>query len=189
MSTALFAQQLEHLYEDPNGFESLAIDIFRYQATANALYKQYIELLGIKPDNIQKVSEIPYLPIAFFKTKSVLSGNWAPKMQFLSSGTGQVQSKHPVKDPSLYLKNTVRGFQHFFGEVKDHCFLALLPSYLERKGSSLVYMLDHFISLSKYSQSGFYLNQFEQLQKTLLDCQAKGIPTILFGVPFGKLIL
>ena len=187
MSTALFAHQLTHLYKDPNGFETLALDIFRYQASANLVYKQYLALLNIKPHTIEKVSDIPCLPIAFFKNKSLLSGSWAPKMQFLSSGTTHVQSKHPVKNPKLYLDNTVNGFQHFFGAVQDYCFLALLPSYLEREGSSLVYMLEHFISLSKYGQSGFYLHQFDLLQEKLLECKAKGIPTILFGVPFGLL--
>jgi hypothetical protein len=187
MYTPTFSLQLEQLYKDSSGFDALALDIFRYQASENKIYAEYLSLLGVKPNTIHKVSDIPCLPIAFFKNKSVMTKEWTPKMEFLSSGTGQVQSRHPVKDPILYLENTVRGFEHFFGKVEDYCFLALLPSYLEREGSSLVYMLEHFISLSKYEQSGFYLSQFDQLREKLLDCKQKGIPTILFGVPFGLL--
>ena len=142
---------------------------------------------SIKPENISKVAKIPCLPISFFKSDPIKSGDWATEIEFKSSGTGGMQSKHHVRNSTSYLANTVAGFKYFFKSPKEYCFLALLPSYLERDGSSLVLMLDHFISMSKYKQSGFYLNQYNRLRDKLKECIDSDIPTILFGVPFGLL--
>ena len=187
MSSKLFASRVQHLYQDKDGFSDLALDIFRYQAQHNPLYRKYLDCLGIKPENIDNVAHIPCLPIAFFKNNEIKSGEWTAECLFTSSGTGGVQSVHHVPNKDRYLENTIAGFHHFFGPVKDFCFLALLPSYLEREGSSLVYMLQHFIEQSRYSQSGFYLNQYDKLKDVLQECIRKDIPTILFGVPFGLL--
>jgi len=187
MHSKYFAQKISLLYDEPAGFEDLAIEIFLYQAEHNSLYKQYLSLLNIKPKNITKVTEIPCLPISFFKSNVIKSGEWGTEIEFKSSGTGGAQSCHHVRQSTEYLANTVSGFKHFFKSPNEYCFLALLPSYLERKGSSLVLMLEHFISLSQYPLSGFYLNQFEALEATLKKCIKAKIPTILFGVPFGLL--
>lgn len=187
ISSKHFASRVQGLYQEAKGFDDLAMDIFSYQAKHNTLYSNYLDYLKVIPEKIDKVSDIPCLPISFFKNHEVKSGAWKSETVFSSSGTGGAQSYHHVSDKNAYLKNTALGFNHFFGGVQDYCYLALLPSYLERKGSSLVYMLQHFIDQSKYSQSGFYLNQFTNLTTTLKDCIQKEIPTILFGVPFGLL--
>ena len=187
MHSTDFSQRIFQLYSDQSRFESLAIEIFMHQAKNNSLYKNYLSLLDIKPEKISKVAQIPCLPISFFKTNALKSGDWTSEIAFKSSGTGGVQSVHHVRRPSDYLSNTVAGFKHFFKSPEKFCFLALLPSYLEREGSSLVLMLEHFIGLSKYPQSGFYLNQYDRLKSTLQECIAAKIPTILFGVPFGLL--
>ncbi len=187
MHSNYFTQKISNLYKNPSGFNVLAMEIFQYQAEYNSLYQNYLSLLDIKPSNITKVTEIPCLPISFFKFKEIKTGNWDTEIKFKSSGTGGVQSCHHVRQSGDYLSNTVNGFKHFFNPPSEYCFLALLPSYLEREGSSLVLMLDHFIKASRYSQSGFYLNQFNQLKNTIEECKEAGIPTILFGVPFGLL--
>ena len=167
-------------------FEALALQIFQYQALHNPLYARFIQLLN-RPAPTQR-QEIPFLPIRFFKTHSIQSGDWLPATVFTSSTTtGQVPSRHLVRDTSAYLENARKGFAPFYGNPSDWCVLALLPSYLERSGSSLVAMADDWIQRSQYPESGFFLNNFEQLAKTLLKCQKKGIPTLLLGVSFALL--
>ena len=171
-------------------FESLALRIFRYQAHYNSLYKNYLALLHIAPNSVKSIQDIPFLPISFFKTKVVQTGSNEPKAQnyiFSSSGTSGITSKHFVKDLDFYKKNTVLGFQEFYGKVKDYCILGLLPSYLERNDSSLVTMIAHFIQLSKYPQSGFFLHNYEELADILKDCQRQKTPTLLLGVSFALL--
>jgi hypothetical protein len=187
MHSTLFSKKISKLYSEPSYFDSLALEIFMHQAKENDLYRSYLSLLKVKPKSVSKVSEIPCLPISFFKSKPVKSGNWNSSLAFKSSGTGGVQSVHHVRKIEDYLANSVSNFKHFFNSPKEYCFLALLPSYLEREGSSLIYMLDHFINLSQYDQSGFYLNQYDRLKDTLQACIDLQIPTILFGVPFGLL--
>lgn len=187
MHSTHFSQSILQLYSDQSHFESLALEIFLHQAKHNKLYKNYLSLLFIKPEKISKVSEIPCLPISFFKSNAIKTGDWDTEIEFRSSGTGGVQSVHHVKASSEYLDNTVAGFKRFMDSPEEYCFLALLPSYLERDGSSLVLMLDHFIGMSKYQQSGFYLNQYDRLESTLQECIDLNIPTVLFGVPFGLL--
>lgn len=187
MHSTYFSQKILNLYSDLSNFDGLALEIFLYQAKHNTLYNEYLSLLNIKPEKISKVSDIPCLPISFFKSNAIKTGVWASEIEFKSSGTGGTQSTHHVRHSSEYLANTVAGFEHFFNTPKKFCFLALLPSYLEREGSSLVLMLEHFIGLSEYAESGFYLNQFDLLKDTLEKCITSKIPTILFGVPFGLL--
>jgi len=187
MSSDYFSQQIPKLYQDAAQFSRLALEIFQYQANSNAIYQRYLSLLHVEPDKIANVAEIPCLPISFFKKYALKTGDWESKLQFSSSGTGGIQSVHHVRDQNAYLKNTVNGFETFFKSPSEYCFLALLPSYLEREGSSLVLMLEHFIAESDYLQSGFYLNEFDLLKEKLQECIAHKIPTILFGVPFGLL--
>jgi phenylacetate-coenzyme A ligase PaaK-like adenylate-forming protein len=170
----------------PTTFDQVALAIFRYQAQYNSIYRQFIEILGIEPDKIQDIHQIPFLPIPFFKTHEIKTGQWQTQTIFTSSGTtGQTPSQHLVKDINWYLTNSVDGFEEFYGSVQDYCILALLPSYLERKGSSLIKMVEYFIQQSKYQQSGFYLYNHEELIQHLKILNHQNIPTLLIGVSFA----
>ncbi|MCA0238051.1 MAG: acyl transferase [Bacteroidetes bacterium] len=172
----------------PAQFETTALSVFRYQAKANPFYAKYLKLLGRNPETIDRLSDIPFLPIQFFKKQEIQSGDWTPETIFLSSSTtGQTPSQHLVRSVDWYLQNTRRGFGQFYGDPSEWCVLALLPSYLERTGSSLVAMADYFIHLSKYSESGFFLNDLQQLSHTLVRCRLHGYKTLLLGVSFGLL--
>ncbi len=168
-------------------FEELALAVFRYQAEYNPLYRQYIDLLRLKPQKVDRLEQIPFLPIQFFKTHEIKTGEWNPEMWFSSSGTGgfAANSRHAVCSVSWYLDNTVRIFDFFYGKIEEYAVLALLPAYLEREGSSLVLMAEHFIKRSKYPQSGFFLYDQEALIKTLQSCREAKIPVLLLGVSFA----
>lgn len=171
-------------------FDALALEIFHYQAANNSLYAQYLQLLGVDHSTINSINEIPFLPIQFFKNYSIQTGNWSPAVIFSSSGTtGQTRSQHLVYDLEFYLHNTKKSFEYFYGDLSGYCFLALLPSYLERSGSSLVAMADYFIKQSRYPQSGFFLNEYDKLVETLKNCKKNAIPTVLLGVSFALLDL
>lgn len=173
---------------DGKGFEDLALAVFQYQARHNALYARYLELLG-RP-RPHALTDIPFLPIRFFKTHEVKSGDWTPQTAFTSSSTtGQVPSRHLVRDAGFYLENARRAFARQWGDPSEWCTLALLPSYLERGGSSLVAMADYFIRLSKYTESGFFLNDPDRLGAVLAQCRAEGRKTLLLGVSFALLDL
>lgn len=175
---------------DDTTFEEVALLLFYYQATHNKLYRKFINLLGIDPKKVDRLSAIPFLPIEFFKSYDIQSDEWDAVQVFTSSGTsGQQSSRHLVKSTDWYLEQARRGFGHFYDNVSDYCFLALLPSYLERQGSSLIAMADDFIKHSSYAQSGFFLYDFETLSKHLQQCRKQQIPTILLGVSFALLDL
>jgi len=174
----------------PQLFNRLALDIFQYQAKENPVYNQYLSLLNIDVKKIKTLTDIPFLPISLFKTHSILTGNQPPEITFSSSGTtGQQTSLHQIVDPDFYTQNTFRAFTHFYGPIEHYCVLALLPAYLERTGSSLVYMVEQFIQRSQYSTSGFYLDNLKKLAEQLSIQQEKGIPTLLIGVSFALLDL
>jgi phenylacetate-coenzyme A ligase PaaK-like adenylate-forming protein len=170
-------------------FEATAQAVFAYQAAHNPLLAQYLKLLGY-PTNTQfsRPEQRRFLPISFFKSHAVQTGSWVPETTFSSSGTtGQKTSQHLVRELDFYLQNTRRGFSHFYGDPSEWAVLALLPSYLERSGSSLVAMAEHFIQLSKHAESGFFLHDFEQLKQALIHCKSKACKTILLGVSFALL--
>lgn len=180
----LLAKKVERV--TPADFDQLALEVFRYQATYNSLYADYIRLLDINPEKVVKVEQIPFLPIQFFKTHDIQTGKWEPEAIFTSSGTtGQTTSRHLVRDLDFYLRNTRRGFEHFYGNLEEYCVLALLPSYLEREGSSLVAMANYFIQQSKFDFSGFFLYNLEELIQVLQECKYHNIPTLLLGVSFA----
>lgn len=171
-------------------FEKTALEIFRFQATNNLVYKKFIELLNISVCSVNSIKEIPFLPIQFFKSHKVVSTNNPIEQLFLSSGTtGTIQSKHYVTDVSIYEKSYRNAFEYFYGDIKDYTVLALLPSYLERDGSSLIYMVDDLIKKSNKPKSGFYLNNFDELSKNLKELEKKGEKTLLIGVSFALLDL
>jgi len=169
-------------------FEYSAIQLFQYQYNHNLIYQSWVNNLGLDPVNIKTIGDIPFLPISAFKSNVLHCELTNEETIFLSSGTtGMTPSKHFVYDLSLYLNNARLIFESFYGAVENYCFLALLPSYLERKGSSLVAMIDFFINKSKYEESGFYLYDHESLLKQLEQCRDQQIPTILFGVSYALL--
>ncbi len=174
----------------PEDFNALALDVFYYQYEANILYKRFVDLLGLKPSTIRSVDQIPFLPIEFFKRAEVLSAEAPPQAVFLSSGTtGSNTSKHLVTDLKLYENSFLGAFDIFYGAIDSYCVLALLPSYLEREGSSLVYMVNELIKQSKHDQSGFYLNNIKDLLNTLRELKSRNVKTILIGVTYALLDL
>ena len=171
-------------------FTNVALNIFKHQFKNNKVYRSFCDLLYIHPSDVQTIEQIPFLPIQFFKTKNVISSTNHIQEIFSSSGTtGSITSKHLVTDLSWYEKSYLNGFKHFYGNIEDYVVLALLPNYLERKGSSLVYMVDDLIKKSKHSQSGFYLNNLDELAKKLIELDKKGQKILLIGVSFALLDL
>lgn len=171
-------------------FEDLALKIFKFQFENNAVYRSFCDLLYKHPADVKSIAAIPFLPIQFFKTHEVIASKGEIEKIFTSSGTtGSTPSKHYVTDLKLYEESYLKGFHHFYGAVEDYVVLALLPSYLERDGSSLVYMVNDLIEKSKHTESGFYLNNLEDLAKTLIGLEAKNQKTLLIGVSFALLDL
>lgn len=171
---------------EASGFDALALQIFHYQYEKNEVYRQFVDLLRVNPNSIQSIDKIPFLPIQFFKNRIIKSGDWQAETVFTSSGTtGQISSQHFVKDTNLYKQITDRGFEKFYGNIDQYSVLALLPAYLERKGSSLVYMANHFINLSKQPNSDFFLYNYAALVDQLKYNQERNIPTLLLGVSFA----
>lgn len=173
-------------------FEELAMQVFRFQCQHNETYQRFIRFSKVKYQTIERIDQIPFLPISVFKQHEVKTGSiWTPEKVFTSSGTtGQLNSRHLVRDNNWYLENTVRGFEQFYGPINDWAVLALLPNYLEREGSSLVEMAQHFIGLSDYKElCGFYLYNTDELLQTLARCEEKNIRVLLLGVSFALLDL
>ena len=171
-------------------FESIALDIFRFQIEKNPVYRDFCEYLGRTKNKVSSFKEIPFLPIGFFKSKKVVSTKYIEQSIFSSSGTtGQITSKHYVTDIALYEKSYLKGFKSFYGNVSDYCVLALLPSYLERSGSSLIYMVDDLIKKSNHPDSGFYLDEIDVLIEKLLRLDSQGKKVLLIGVSFALLDL
>jgi hypothetical protein len=177
----------------PADFDNLALQIFNYQAQHNPVYKEYLAHLHIKPENITELSKIPFLPIQFFKNHQIRTGQPAePTLIFQSSGTtGQTASRHALYDASLYEMVASRIFQEKYGDLKNFHILALLPSYLERNNSSLVYMMQHFIAQTDSGLSGFYLNNTDEMLLRLkhLSENPDGRKVLLLGVTFALLDL
>ena len=169
-------------------FESRALETFRLQYRENGVYRQFVQLLRRDPNQISQLRDIPFLPISFFKTHDIVCGDFVPEAVFESSGTTKTgNSKHLVKSLEVYRHSFLAGFRRFYGAPSDWCVLALLPSYLERGNSSLVYMAAELIRLSGHEKSGFYLDQHQQLHDTLTTLEAAGQRTILLGVTFALL--
>ena len=198
----ILKQKVLHLI--PEEFDSLALEIFQYQAKHNLVYKKYLQCLDIQIDKINKIEQIPFLPIEFFKTQTIISGEDETEITFESSGTtGQNTSRHHVKDPEFYLQIAEQIFETFYGKLCDFQIVALLPSYLERTNSSLVFMVEHFIKKSGNPNSGFYLDDHEELARVLEEggkekedgreetresvFNRKSPKILLIGVTFGLL--
>ncbi|WP_316836503.1 acyl transferase [Pedobacter nutrimenti] len=166
----------------------MALAVFKHQAKHCAVYASYIQHLNISPARISSVKDIPYLPISFFKTHEVLSDAKTPEIVFSSSGTtGMVQSRHLVTDVGIYETSFNKAFEQFYGKIEDTCLLALLPSYLERDGSSLIYMVDALLKQSKHPDSGYFLHNHDELFHRLKKLQKNKQRTILIGVTYALL--
>jgi phenylacetate-coenzyme A ligase PaaK-like adenylate-forming protein len=169
-------------------FADISLQVFRYQAQNCTVYREFIANLKIDPLLVNSVENIPFLPISFFKSHDVISNADNVQQTFTSSGTtGTVNSKHMVTDVSWYEESFRRAFELFYGDIKNYCILALLPSYLEREGSSLVYMAEDLVKKSENPDSGFYLYNHDELFKKLTKQQQAGTPTLLIGVTFALL--
>lgn len=171
-------------------FNEVAVALFHHQAQYNPVYGAFLKALGVQPTSVRDLHDIPFLPISFFKNHKVKTGDWKSQAIFTSSGTtGMTTSTHEVADLQFYLTHAERTFEFFFGKLTDYHFLALLPSYLERKNSSLVAMMDHFIKKSQSPFSGFYLNNTDKLVSDLNTLRNDSRKTILWGVTFALLDL
>lgn len=171
-------------------FEEMCMRVFHHQCERNQTYREFIELLGRHPSGIEQIADIPFLPIEFFKNRDILSSSAEAEAVFTSSGTtGSVPSRHLVTDLSVYQKSFVEGFKLFYGEPEEFIILALLPSYLERTGSSLVYMANELIRLSGSEHSGFYLDNMEELASNLSELDRSGKKVLLLGVSYALLDL
>ncbi|PJB11796.1 MAG: acyl transferase [Flavobacteriales bacterium CG_4_9_14_3_um_filter_40_17] len=171
-------------------FAENALDIFNFQFKTVQVYHDFCKGLSINPKEVDAIEKIPFLPISFFKSHKVFSKGKNAQLIFESSGTtGKLTSKHPVADESIYKNSFRRGFERVYGNISDFVVLALLPSYLERNNSSLVYMVADWISESHHPDSGFYLNEMEKLRDKLIALDAAGQRVILIGVSFALLDL
>ena len=173
-----------------NDFEKTALRIFQYQATNNIVYKEYLKHLKFDISTVKTLTQIPFLPIDFFKSHKVVSTTKKEQAIFTSSGTtGNLTSRHYVPDLKIYEASFTKGFEQYYGAVSDYCILALLPSYLEREGSSLIYMMEKLIKDSKHEKSGFYLHNHEELIATISDLKKQNQKILLLGVSFALLDL
>lgn len=171
-------------------FEEAALELFSYQLQRNRIYKSYIELLGTDTKKVKRVADIPCLPAAFFKSHKILSVSGTPKLVFRSSGTeGTARACHYVADPGVYRKSFMNCFRIFYGDPADFCILALLPSYLEKGESSLVFMVSELIKESRNPESGFYLNDPDRLAATMDHLESQKKKVFLIGVSFALLDL
>ena len=171
-------------------FEKIALKVFRHQYENNIVYREFCELLKTDSHKVKSLEQIPFLPIQFFKSHNVVSNTNIIQETFTSSGTtGAVTSKHLVTDASIYEESYRKGFSQFYGNIEDYVILALLPSYLEREGSSLIYMVEDLIQLSNHSESGFYLHNHDELIKKLIELDHSGQNVILIGVTYALLDL
>ncbi|WNM19895.1 LuxE/PaaK family acyltransferase [Flavobacterium capsici] len=171
-------------------FDKLALKIFRFQYENNKVYSEFCNFLNVNPQEVKTVQQIPFLPIQFFKSHEVVSSTNPIQETFTSSGTtGMITSKHLVTDISLYEQSFRNAFSEFYGNIEDYAVLALLPSYLERDGSSLIYMVNDLIERSNNQHSGFYLNNYDELIEKLITLDQSGQNVLLIGVTYALLDL
>jgi len=178
--------------DDNANFQKIALEVFLLQYNHNKVYKDFVNALDVKVENVTSLSKIPFLPIEFFKTQKIITefANPNKPITFTSSGTTQTgTSSHYVSDVTLYEKSFTECFNLFFGKPSDYCVLALLPSYLERTGSSLVYMTQKLINESHHPKSGFYLDNYDDLIKTIEQLKQQKQKTLLLGVSYALLDL
>ncbi len=172
-------------------FNNLALQIFHYQLLNNKVYNAFVNQFSINSNEIKHYTEIPFLPIEFFKSQEVICGyRKSSDVIFTSSSTtSQIPSRHIVSNISVYEKSFLKGFEYFYGNPNEYAIIALLPDYLERKGSSLVYMFDKLIKLSNNNKSGFFINDYPKVKSVLSELKKSNQKTILIGVTYALLDL
>jgi len=169
-------------------FNGIALSLFRYQYKNNIIYNRFVDALGVSESKVYHPEQIPFLPVSFFKTHKIITGDFAEEVVFESSGTtGMETSKHYVVDTDLYQQSFTKGLNLFYGDLSQYAVFALLPSYLERGNSSLVYMVEKIMLQSNRQMGGFFLNNLKELQQQLMEAQRLGLKIILFGVTFALL--
>lgn len=174
--------------QNEEDFNNLAIEIFNYQYQNNLIYQQFVDLLKITPANISQYKQIPFLPIEFFKFHLIFDKNYSPKNYFQSSGTtSENLSKHYIAEEKIYIESLLKSFELFFGNPKDYVYLGLLPNYLERKNSSLIFMVNELMKKSQKPENGYFLHDFENLNRILKTLESENKKVILFGVSFALL--
>ncbi len=171
---------------EKEGFDELALEVFRFQFGHNAVYRSFAAAIGKKPDRVKEINKIPFLPISFFKSHEIVSGTFQPEIIFESSGTTNMgNSRHLVRSLDLYRNSFMTAFELFYGKITDWCIVGLLPSYLERQHSSLVLMVDELIRHSHHPDSAFYLYDYDKLAALIKKNEAAGQKTLLIGVTFA----
>lgn len=186
----LFMQNEIFNIRSDKDFTNRALAVFQHQFENNRVYRSFCDLLYVHPSDVKEVHQIPFLPIQFFKSHQIIASQAEAQVIFSSSGTtGSITSKHLVTDISWYMESYLKSFERFYGNIKEYVVLALLPNYLEREGSSLVYMVDDLIKRSKNEKSGFFLHNLTDLSKNLTELDKNGQKTLLIGVSFALLDL
>ena len=171
-------------------FEKIALKTFRYQHTNNLVYQEFCTFLNTDIQKVKSIEQIPFIPIQFFKSHEIVSNKNPIQKTFTSSGTtGITTSKHLITDLSQYENSYRKGFSQFYGNIEDYVVLALLPSYLEREGSSLIYMVADLITMTQNTESGFYLHNHEELLEKIIRLDSSGQNIILIGVTYALLDL
>ena len=164
-------------------FRQIALDVFHFQYYNNPVYRRFCHIIGRTPGKAVAPTDIPFLPISCFKTHSVVAFEGTPELIFKSSGTtGMATSHHKVKDAAIYRESFLNGFKEFYGNIRDYCVLGLLPSYLERGDSSLIFMVNELIKRSGHQKSDFYLYNYQELAQVLQELENQGQKTLLIGV-------
>lgn len=189
INTSFYSSFGEKLFQQSAvSFNDLCIELFQFQYRNNKVYRTYCDLINTKFEKVKQYVDIPFLPISAFKSHELKTGDFKPEAVFSSSGTtGSQTSKHLVKNVKVYEKSFQLGFEHFYGKIEDYCVLGLLPSYLEREGSSLIYMVNDFIEKSTHSKSGFFLHNQEELFEILKQLAEQETRVLLIGVSFALL--
>jgi hypothetical protein len=171
-----------------SGFESLALELFQFQYKESPVYEAYVKALRVDTASVNSISSIPFLPVHFFKSHEIKTTEFNPEVVFESSGTtGSINSRHLVKDKNWYTEIFTSIFEKSYGPITEYCILGLLPSYLERNNSSLVFMVNSLVEKTNHPQSGFYLDEHEKLFNVLSELEKKDQKTLLIGVTFGLL--
>jgi len=174
--------------QSPFEFNEIALSLFRYQYKNNTIYRSFVDALGVSESKVYHPEQIPFLPVSFFKTHKIVTGDFAEEIIFESSGTtGMETSRHYVADADSYELSFTKGLELFYGDLSKYTVFALLPSYLERKNSSLIYMVEKILQRSNRNMGGFFLNDLEELQQQLIKAQQLGLKIMLIGVTFALL--
>lgn len=179
---------IQELYSDKSSFNRLALKVFNYQYIHCPVYTRYIDLLNINPEKVKSLSDIPFLPVTFFKQTIVLDKNFPSNKinhVFKSSGTTGVNSSHYIANIALYEKSFMQSFSFFYGDITQYTLLALLPSYSNNENSSLIYMTRTLIDKTNNPDSGFYNNNFSALLGKIKHLAASEKKILLLGVSYA----